>query len=77
MHVTVDKHIFANFEKMFLNFDFQVDKALLVVRSAIANQIDWAEINAIVKEAQAQGDPVASAIRSLKLESNHMTMFLK
>ena len=55
----------------------QVDKALMIVRSAIANQIDWTEIHNLVKEAQAQEDPVASAIKGLKLDSNHITMLLK
>lgn len=54
-----------------------VERALQVVRSALANQVDWAEIGQIVKEAQAAGDPVACAIKELKLQSNHMTMLLK
>ncbi|NXK65544.1 NEMF factor, partial [Sylvietta virens] len=54
-----------------------VDRAIRVVRSALANQIDWAEIGAIVKEAQAQGDPVALAIKELKLQTNHITMLLR
>ncbi|XP_013772570.1 nuclear export mediator factor NEMF-like [Limulus polyphemus] len=53
-----------------------VDKALLVVRSAIANQISWTEIWNIIQEAAVQGDPVAKAIKSLKLEVNHFTMLL-
>ena len=63
--------------KHVLHIGLQVDKAILVVNSAIANQIDWAEINNIVKEAQTQGDPVACAIHKLKLESNHITMLLR
>lgn len=54
-----------------------VERALQVVRSALANQVDWTEIGAIVKEAQASGDPVACAIKELKLQSNHITMLLK
>ncbi|MEQ2187417.1 hypothetical protein GOODEAATRI_004519 [Goodea atripinnis] len=48
-----------------------------VVRSALANQVDWTEIGVIVKEAQASGDPVACAIKELKLQTNHITMLLK
>ncbi|XP_066486559.1 ribosome quality control complex subunit NEMF [Tiliqua scincoides] len=59
-----------------MNLDI-VDRAIQVVRSALANQIDWTEIGVIVKEAQAQGDPVASAIKELKLQTNHITMLLK
>lgn len=54
-----------------------VSRAIQVVRSALANQIDWTEIGAIVKEAQAQGDPVANAIKELKLQTNHITMLLR
>ncbi|KAM4724267.1 ribosome quality control complex subunit NEMF isoform 1-T1 [Anableps anableps] len=54
-----------------------VERALQVVRSALANQVDWTEIGIIVKEAQASGDPVACAIKELKLQTNHITMLLK
>nr|XP_045011000.1 nuclear export mediator factor NEMF [Jaculus jaculus] len=54
-----------------------VDRAIQVVRSALANQINWTEIGVIVKEAQAQGDPVANAIKELKLQTNHVTMLLR
>ncbi|KAG8013295.1 Nuclear export mediator factor Nemf [Nibea albiflora] len=54
-----------------------VERALQVVRSALANQVDWTEIGIIVKEAQAAGDPVACAIKELKLQTNHITMLLK
>ncbi|XP_071079995.1 ribosome quality control complex subunit NEMF-like [Haliotis cracherodii] len=54
-----------------------VDQAILIVRSALANQIDWTEIWNLVKEAQLTGDPVASAIKSLKLDTNHVTLLLK
>ncbi|KAI4903712.1 hypothetical protein NFI96_030768 [Prochilodus magdalenae] len=54
-----------------------VERALQVVRSALANQVDWADIGLIVKEAQVAGDPVACAIKELKLQTNHITMLLK
>ncbi|XP_072895740.1 ribosome quality control complex subunit NEMF [Hemitrygon akajei] len=54
-----------------------VDKAIEVIRSALANQIDWTEIGSIVKEAQEQEDPVACSIKELKLNTNHITMLLK
>eukprot|EP00794_Sanderia_malayensis_P020402 gene20402-22415_t len=53
-----------------------VDQAMKVVNSAIANKVDWEEIDDIVKEAQAENDPVACAIKSLKLDTNQMTMKL-
>ncbi len=49
----------------------------MIVQSAVANQIDWTEIENIVKEAQKQGDEVASSITDLKLNSNQITMLLK
>ncbi|XP_067895012.1 ribosome quality control complex subunit NEMF-like isoform X2 [Heterodontus francisci] len=54
-----------------------VDKAIQVIRSALANQIDWTEIGSIVKEAQEQEDLVACSIKELKLNTNHITMLLK
>lgn len=55
----------------------QVDKAILVVRSALANQIDWTEIGQLLKEAKATGDLVAKSILNLRLDTNHITMLLK
>lgn len=54
-----------------------VERALQVVCSALANQVDWTEIGILVKEAQAAGDPVACAIKELKLQANHITLLLK
>ena len=53
-----------------------VDNALTVIRSAIANQIDWKEIGELVKEAAENGDPVATRIKKLKLETNHFSILL-
>lgn len=53
-----------------------VDKAIMIIRSAIANQISWSDIGDIIKEAQLEGDPVAKAIKKLKLDINHFTLLL-
>lgn len=53
-----------------------VDNAILAIQSALANQMSWPDIQGLLKEAQARGDPVASAIKQLKLESNHVSLFL-
>jgi len=53
-----------------------VTKACLVIRSAVANAMDWGDIELLVKDAQSDGDPVASAIKSLKLKTNEITMLL-
>lgn len=53
-----------------------VDNAILAIRSAIANQMSWPDIHELVKAAQINGDPVASAIKQLKLEINHISLKL-
>jgi len=53
-----------------------VDQAIKVVNSAIANKVDWEEIDEIVKEAQSQEDPVACSIKELKLDTNQIVMKL-
>ena len=54
-----------------------VERAILVVNSALANQVAWEEIEEIVKDAQLQLDPVACAIKKLKLATNHVTLALR
>jgi predicted ribosome quality control (RQC) complex YloA/Tae2 family protein len=54
-----------------------VDNAIFAVRSALANQLPWPDIQNLIKEAQAKGDPMASSIKGLKLEMNHITMMLR
>lgn len=54
-----------------------VDNAILAVRSALANQLPWPDIQNLIKEAEAKGDPVATSIKGLKLEINHITMMLR
>ncbi|XP_034115608.1 ribosome quality control complex subunit NEMF homolog [Drosophila albomicans] len=53
-----------------------VDKAILAIQSAIASQLSWPDIQELVKEAQANGDVVASTIKQLKLEINHISLLL-
>lgn len=53
-----------------------VDRAILAVRSALANQMSWQEIQELVKAAQANGDEVAKCIKQLKLEINHVALNL-
>lgn len=54
-----------------------VDRAITVIRSALASQVNWPEIQQMIEEATQQGDSVATSIKSLKLETNHFTMLLK
>ncbi|XP_045460688.1 nuclear export mediator factor NEMF homolog isoform X1 [Harmonia axyridis] len=53
-----------------------VEKAILAVQSALANQLPWDAINDLVKEAASQGDPIAQTIKELKLQTNHITLYL-
>lgn len=58
-----------------LNSD-AVDRALLVIRSAIASQMSWEDISDVIQQAQAKNDPVATLITGLKLETNQFVMKL-
>jgi len=53
-----------------------VEQAVQVIRSALANQIAWDDIERIVEDATRKGDPVAKTIKKLKLSSNHITLLL-
>lgn len=53
-----------------------VDNAIMAVQHALANQMSWTDIQALVKNAQSNGDPVAGKIKKLKLEVNSITMLL-
>ncbi|VDK53631.1 unnamed protein product [Anisakis simplex] len=54
-----------------------VDKALLIIRSAIANQMSWEMIEEMRVKACEAGDPVASSIVGLNLNSNEMILSLR
>lgn len=53
-----------------------VENAILVIRSALANQMAWLDIHDLVKAAQSKGDAVATSIKQLKLETNHISLYL-
>lgn len=59
-----------------MNLDL-VERAILVIRSAIASAMDWGDIELLVKDAQGRGDPVAMAIQGLKLKTNEITLLLR
>jgi predicted ribosome quality control (RQC) complex YloA/Tae2 family protein len=59
-----------------LNADL-IERACTVIRSAIANAMDWRDIELLVHDAQSRRDPVAMAISELKLQSNVITLILK
>lgn len=53
-----------------------VDKALSVIRSAIANKYSWEMIQEIVSDAQDSGDLIALKIKELKFDKNRFSMLL-
>lgn len=53
-----------------------INSILFTMRSLIANQMSWDAINDFVKTAQATGDAVANSIKQLKLDTNHVSVFL-
>uniref|UniRef100_A0A0N5AWI4 NFACT-R_1 domain-containing protein n=1 Tax=Syphacia muris TaxID=451379 RepID=A0A0N5AWI4_9BILA len=53
-----------------------VDRALLVIRSAIANQMTWEMIEEMRLKAIEGNDPIAKIITALDLSSNSMTVSL-
>ena len=55
----------------------QVDQAIRIICSAIANQVSWDDIMDLVRDAQAMNDHVAMAIKSCKFETNSMMMALR
>ncbi|XP_068618878.1 ribosome quality control complex subunit NEMF homolog [Battus philenor] len=53
-----------------------VEHARIAIQTAIANQMSWDAIKNLVKTAQDNKDPIASTIKQLKLETNHITLLL-
>lgn len=53
-----------------------IESAMLTIRTAIATQMSWPDIQVLVKEAQTAKNPIAIAIKQLKLETNHISITL-
>ncbi|KAG9457739.1 hypothetical protein H6P81_002247 [Aristolochia fimbriata] len=53
-----------------------VDAAILAVRVALANGMDWEDLARMVKEEKKAGNPVAGLIDKLHLERNFITLLL-
>jgi hypothetical protein len=63
-------------ELITLNLDL-VDAAIFLINNAIANKIDWNDIEEIVDDAREDNHPVALSIKELNLNKNHITLKLK
>ena len=51
-----------------------VDNAIAVVKSALDSKIDWKELERIVADETAAGNPVASLIANLDLAHSRITL---
>ncbi|KAG5672133.1 hypothetical protein PVAND_002287 [Polypedilum vanderplanki] len=54
-----------------------VDSAIYAMRSLLAKQLSWTEIKNLIKERQEENDPIAIKIHQLKLDINHISLFLE
>lgn len=54
-----------------------VEKAILVVRSAVATGMSWEELSELIKVEKANSNPIAGIIHSLKLDRNEMVVQLE
>jgi predicted ribosome quality control (RQC) complex YloA/Tae2 family protein len=53
-----------------------VDEAIEIICSAVAQAYDWEEIRRIIKEQKKEGNKIAKMIQNLKLETNQITLLL-
>lgn len=53
-----------------------VDTVIKVVNGYIARQIDWTALADLIKQEKKKGNPIASVIHKLKLESNSIVVLL-
>lgn len=53
-----------------------VESVIYAMSALLAKQYSWIDIKDLIKQRQEQKDPIASTIRQLKLETNHITMRL-
>lgn len=53
-----------------------VDAAITIIRNAVASQMDWQDLNDLVKEEKRRENPIAMIIDTLKLATNQLTLVL-
>ncbi|KAI8884094.1 hypothetical protein K501DRAFT_294252 [Backusella circina FSU 941] len=53
-----------------------VDAAITIIRNAVASQMDWQDLQDLVKEEKRRQNPIAMAIEELKLKTNQITLVL-
>eukprot|EP00667_Euglena_gracilis_P003840 EG_transcript_3854 len=54
----------------------EVEAAITVIRSALAQSIDWTELKRVVKEQRRAGNPIAMLIHDFHFEQNKVTLLL-
>ncbi|CEF62205.1 Nuclear export mediator factor NEMF [Strongyloides ratti] len=62
-------------ERIEINVEL-IDQALLVIQSAIANQMSWEDIEEMTKQGQEQGNEIAKSIVGFDLKNNKIIMRL-
>ncbi|KAL9557312.1 hypothetical protein MBANPS3_001466 [Mucor bainieri] len=53
-----------------------VDAAITIIRNAVASQMDWQDLQDLVKEEKRRENPIAMIIDDLKLATNQLTLVL-
>ncbi|ORX62000.1 hypothetical protein DM01DRAFT_1331468 [Hesseltinella vesiculosa] len=53
-----------------------VDAAISIIRNALASQMDWKDLEELVKEEKRRGNPIALVIDGLKFHTNQITLLL-
>lgn len=56
---------------------WQVDSILLMLNHALSNQLAWDQLDSMVEEAKALGDPLAVCIARLQLHHNQAVLRLR
>uniref|UniRef100_A0A0K0EMY2 Nuclear export mediator factor NEMF homolog n=1 Tax=Strongyloides stercoralis TaxID=6248 RepID=A0A0K0EMY2_STRER len=62
-------------ERIEINVEL-IDQALLVIQSAIANQMSWEDIEEMTRQGQEQGNEIAKSIVGFDLKNNKIIMSL-
>ncbi|CAH1126558.1 unnamed protein product [Ceutorhynchus assimilis] len=53
-----------------------VDRTIMSVQMLLGQQMSWDNIEEVISEARTRGEPMAVAIKKLKLEINHISLLL-
>ena len=69
--------LYSNAQASLLEYNATaVDSAIHAVREALAGGLSWKELKTLIKGEREAGNPVATMVHSLQLESNRVTLLL-